>query len=354
MKIAIIGGGFYGCYLACKISEYYPKIQISIYEKNNKLLLESAINNQYRLHQGFHYPRSIETIRQTKSGFKQFCKQFRKFIYFPKKNYYLIHKKSNVSLKEYCQIYKKIKLKFKNLSLKRISFLKDNSQYSGAIKVSEGIINLSRLYKYINKKIFSNKKIKIYYNSNVSGINKIDGTIFTKKEVGPYNLIINSSYVDLNLGLKNKFKVKYELASLIHIKNYLGADYAITIMDGNFVSVYPINKKTTTLSSVKYTPVKKFSNLNALKKFLKKKDIKNILMKNSTKIINDVKKYINLKKIKITKITLSPKVKLLTDFNSQRVSQVKKEFKLISILCGKLDAIFPIWLKVKYELKKMK
>jgi len=98
--------------------------------------------------------------------------------------------------------------------------------------------------------------------------------------------------------------------------------------------------------------VKKFRNLNELKKYLKKKNLKNILMNNSTKIINDVKKYINLKKIKITKVTLSSKVKLSNDFNSQRESEVKKELKLISILCGKLDAIFPIWRKIKKEIKK--
>jgi L-2-hydroxyglutarate oxidase LhgO len=191
MKIAIIGGGFYGCYIAYKISDCYPKIEISIYEKNNKLLLESAINNQYRLHQGFHYPRSIKTIRQTKVGFKQFCKEFKKFIFFPKKNYYLIHKKSRVAIKEYKQIYKKQNLKFKNLSLNKISFLKDISQYSGAIKVSEGVIKLSSLYNYINKKIFSNNNTKIFYNSNVIRINKKKGTIFTKKKEGPFDLIIN-------------------------------------------------------------------------------------------------------------------------------------------------------------------
>ena len=64
MKIAIIGGGFYGVYFAYKLSQN-KKLQIDLFEKNNTLLNETAIRNQYRLHTGYHYPRSLETIYQT-------------------------------------------------------------------------------------------------------------------------------------------------------------------------------------------------------------------------------------------------------------------------------------------------
>ena len=50
MKIAIIGGGFYGCYIAWKISKNFKHIKIDIFEKNNALIKESGLNNQYRLH----------------------------------------------------------------------------------------------------------------------------------------------------------------------------------------------------------------------------------------------------------------------------------------------------------------
>ena len=65
MRIAIIGGGFYGCYLAFKLkTKFKSKYKIDIFEKNNDLLKEAAINNQWRLHLGFHYPRSKQTIIQ--------------------------------------------------------------------------------------------------------------------------------------------------------------------------------------------------------------------------------------------------------------------------------------------------
>ena len=60
-SICIIGGGFYGCYIAKRIKENFKNINIEIYEKNTDLITEAGKNNQYRLHLGFHYPRSKRT-----------------------------------------------------------------------------------------------------------------------------------------------------------------------------------------------------------------------------------------------------------------------------------------------------
>ena len=102
MKIAIIGGGFYGCYFAYKLKKYGHKI--TIFEKNKKILSEAAINNQYRLHKGFHYPRSIETITQTNKGAELFIKEFKKYVFFPKQNIYAIHKHSKIDFKKYISV----------------------------------------------------------------------------------------------------------------------------------------------------------------------------------------------------------------------------------------------------------
>ena len=102
MDIAIIGGGFYGCYLAKHLSK---NNKVYLYEKNSKLIQESGRNNQYRLHLGFHYPRSLKTIEQTMRDII-ISLRVQKFIYFPKKNYYLVHKKSLISFRKYCQIFK--------------------------------------------------------------------------------------------------------------------------------------------------------------------------------------------------------------------------------------------------------
>ena len=98
--ICIIGGGFYGSYIANKIKEDFKNFKVVIYEKNSDLITQAGKNNQYRLHLGFHYPRSQETINQTQEGSKIFTKEFKRFIFKIKKNIYLIHKKSILNFKK--------------------------------------------------------------------------------------------------------------------------------------------------------------------------------------------------------------------------------------------------------------
>ena len=59
MKVAIIGGGFYGCYIAqTLIRNFTDNISVDIFEGEKNLLTGAATNNQCRLHLGFHYPRA--------------------------------------------------------------------------------------------------------------------------------------------------------------------------------------------------------------------------------------------------------------------------------------------------------
>ena len=76
MKIAIIGAGFYGSYFSLNLKKINKNIQIDLFDKNREILSEAAMHNQSRLHLGFHYPRSPETIRQTLLGYDLFKKEF--------------------------------------------------------------------------------------------------------------------------------------------------------------------------------------------------------------------------------------------------------------------------------------
>ena len=347
-SICIIGGGFYGCYIAKKINENYKNVQVEIFEKNSDLLSEAGKNNQYRLHLGFHYPRSFQTIKQTQEGSKIFIKEFKNFVSRPKKNIYLIHKKSLVKFTSYKKIFKRLKIRFKEINLNKIKFLKDNKMYQGAINTNEQVILLDKLVPNLKK--YVKKKCKINFNNEIKNINSKTGEICdSKRKLKKFDYIINTTYTNPNLGLKKKYKIKYEIAGMVKIKNTL-KDTAVTIMDGPFVSLYPRNNKEASLSSVKYTPIKKFRKLSSLKKYLKfaNKNKKSV----EKKIINHSKKFFN-NKIKIFNkgLILAPKVKVLNDKLSERVSLVKKNNRTLCVLCGKLDAAPLAYKKIENLVK---
>ena len=72
MKILIIGGGFYGFHLAKMLIEKSKNIDIDIFEKESSIFSGAFTNNQHRLHLGYHYPRSRETIRQSVDNYFKF------------------------------------------------------------------------------------------------------------------------------------------------------------------------------------------------------------------------------------------------------------------------------------------
>ena len=129
-KIAIIGSGIFGLAIAEKLQKL--NCQIDIFEKNKNILSGASRNNLNRIHQGFHYPRSISTIRQSSKNYKIFVNKYRYFVKNKQISYYLIaNKESKINLKKYLNVTKKIPyfskevfkkqipIKTKNISLKR-------------------------------------------------------------------------------------------------------------------------------------------------------------------------------------------------------------------------------------------
>lgn len=351
IKLAIIGGGFYGCYIAKKLKDKFKsKIEVHIFEKNKKLILEAGINNQHKLHLGYHYPRSLFTIKQTIYGSKKFKKEFSRFILYPKKNIYLIHKKSHIKASKFYKIFKQLKLKIKEFDIKKINFLKNYNDYEKAFKVEEGVIKFKKLNDHLIKKVESS--CDVYKNKRIIEVNSEKGFLTDSKNrvYSNYDYIINCSYTNPNMGIKKKFNLKYELAGMVKIRNPFKEKIGITIMDGKFVTLYPRDKYFSSLSSVTYTPIKKFKNLNNLYKFQNKFKLKK---NNRIELITkDVRKYFNKRLyIKDPILITAPKTKIYNDTVDQRPSLIRKYKKTLSILAGKIDVAPIIFEQV---LKKIK
>lgn len=345
MKIAIIGSGIYGVYSAIKLAQKYSKnIEIDIYEKNEKPLSVAIANNQSRLHYGFHYPRSSNTIIQSLEGSKIFEREFKNIIIEPKKNLYAIHKNSLTGFEEYIRILKQYNLEFTQENIKDYNYFKNPKEIEGIINTKEKIIFLDKLINLLKENL-NVPNINIYLNSNVINIDPDNGQIELKNKkpnYKRYDYVINATYTNPNLSLPSnkKFKIKYELTGLAIVKSILDRT-GITIMDGNFVSLYPMDPYNYTLSSVIKTKILNFYTYEEFLNFYtykmntldQKKIIEDILL--------DSKLYLN-NSIKIkskNQLWIAPKVKLIDDVDATRAFKLINYKKLISILCGKIDAV---------------
>ena len=74
MNICVIGAGWFGCHIASKLID--DGHDVRIFEKESSIFSNASGNNQNRLHQGFHYPRSFLTRKMSYEGYKKFIKQY--------------------------------------------------------------------------------------------------------------------------------------------------------------------------------------------------------------------------------------------------------------------------------------
>ena len=98
VNVAVIGCGAFGAEIALKARAC--GLSVTIYEANTDILLGASGNNQNRLHLGFHYPRDLETGRQSIRGFEAFKQKYAECIEGEFQNAYFIANKCSLTSPE--------------------------------------------------------------------------------------------------------------------------------------------------------------------------------------------------------------------------------------------------------------
>ena len=87
-KVAVIGAGIYGTTAAIKLAD--KGYQVDLFEKEDNILSATSGINQYRVHRGYHYPRSKDTILSCKNNESSFVKYYNAAIINDVDHYYSI------------------------------------------------------------------------------------------------------------------------------------------------------------------------------------------------------------------------------------------------------------------------
>ena len=338
IKVAIIGGGLFGCNTAIHLKNNNKIHNIDIYEIKNSLFSVASSNNQHRFHTGYHYPRSKETINQIRNTSESFLKAYSDCLFNIKNNYYFVSSDGKINFNDYKQTFINDSKEINNLEQFNKYLYTD--KLSGGLISNEKGINLTKLKNKILNNL-SNKKINIFTNTKW----KVD---YEKK----YDFIINCSYYNPYL-TTNNFNVKYEVCRLLLIDNpYDLIDYSITIMDGPYSSLYATeNNNIYTLSNVEKTPFYKTNSLEELTRFYKEIDKYNFEEVDNS-ILLKTKEYFKLGNVKIVGGYITPKVKLLNDTNDVRKTEVLFEEKYITVLQGKISTIQHISEQIKNYIER--
>ena len=218
-KIAVVGGGVFGCTSAWKMAK--EGYDVTLYEKNNDIITQASNINQYRLHRGYHYPRSKETARQSILGESSFIKEYGDAIINGNiEHYYCIAREDSLVTAEQ---YKR----FLHYEEKKLDFIRENV-VDLVVQVNEFLFDSNKLRKICWDKL---KEYKVNVNLN---------TEYTSDSTHDY--VINSTYSNSNklIPVERQRDYQFELCEKPVIK--LPKQYknkSIVIMDGPFMCIDP-------------------------------------------------------------------------------------------------------------------
>ena len=264
----IIGGGFFGLYLA----DYLAGMgTVRVFEKENSLMSHASYNNQARVHNGYHYPRSVLTALRSRISFPRFIKEFPDCIYSDFDKYYMVGKPlGKVTAKQFYQFCLKIGADIA-FAPTEISKLTNPQHIEAVFKTKEFAFDAHKLRDVMLERL--SDKVEINLGAEVIKVEQANdhGLLVTVKDrsgnIENYvaDHVFNCTYSRINAitsqsGLEI-IPLKHEMTEmcLVDVPEEL-KHLGITVMCGPFFSVMPFpsvshNEQVVhSFSHVRYTP----------------------------------------------------------------------------------------------------
>lgn len=270
-KIAIIGGGIFGTSVAMELGSF---CDVTLFEKNDELLQEGTLINQFRHHYGYHYPRSDETVIDVQKSRADFENIFKKALFIDSPTYYAISKKdSKVNVEEFIKFCKKHKLPYKKEYPPKNFLSRDEIDLS--IRVPEPSYRHKVLKSIVKNKIKTLPNINVCLGAIVSGCNidkngkkNISYSIKNISKSDKFDFVINATYANINRFVNwlnfDKCPIRVDLAEVIIIKLPV-KPVSVTVIDGEFATLMPTgNKNEFTLYHVKESIIDRYVPVDGL------------------------------------------------------------------------------------------
>ncbi|MFZ3019972.1 MAG: FAD-dependent oxidoreductase [Minisyncoccia bacterium] len=227
MKIAVVGAGIFGVTTAIKLAK--EGFNVELFDKNSDILAAASGINQYRLHRGYHYPRSKSTALSSKYSENSFRTEYGDAILDENEHYYVIAKvKSKVSGEEFINFCRDCGLEYEETNIDHVH----SHMVDKVIRGNESLFDPVKLKEIVQDKI-NHSKIKLILN-----------TEFLSSHIDNYDLVVNCTYANSNFILERypeaKKEYQFELCEKPVLKlpeKFKGK--SIVIMDGPFFCVDP-------------------------------------------------------------------------------------------------------------------
>jgi glycine/D-amino acid oxidase-like deaminating enzyme len=261
----IVGGGFYGARLALMLRA--TGRTVLLVERETQLLGRASLHNQARVHNGYHYPRSLLTSLRSRINYARFLEEYADCVDHSFPHYYAVGRgMSKITAAQFVEFCRRIEAPVETARA-AVAGMFDTDRIEAVFLVQEGAFDAAKLRARVSRELLA------------VGVDVRVETEATRLETGPggvgarlhlhgrdgasaitTELVLNCTYSRLNRLLASSdapiIPAKHELTEMALVDppaRLEGA--AVTVMDGPFFSMMPYpSRGKFTLSHVRYTP----------------------------------------------------------------------------------------------------
>jgi glycine/D-amino acid oxidase-like deaminating enzyme len=263
----IIGGGFYGAAIAVYLAKQRGLKRIVLIEREPALLMRASYNNQARVHNGYHYPRSFTTAYRSRVNLPKFVRDWPLAVKQDfTKLYAIARRNSKVTAKQFERFCREIGADIRPAE-PALRALFEPRLIEDVYLVEEYAFDTTQLATWAVREL-KESGVQVHYQKRVIAISKgaqapLEVVIETAqggREIISCRYVFNCTYSGLNQftgdfpGVSTGLKQEITEMALMQMPPLLD-NVGVTVMDGPFFSMMPFPARGLhTLSHVRYTP----------------------------------------------------------------------------------------------------
>jgi predicted dehydrogenase len=242
-RVAVIGGGIFGATCAAELGSF---CDVTLFERHGDLLTEASNLNQWRYHHGFHYPRSVEMIREIKECRTEFESVYGGAVEEGVVSYYATAKSARIITRDrYLHVCSSMGLEFEQASPP--AGVLDETRVSVCLATCESVFRTSKLREVVHSRIATRPDVRLVFHAEVvEGRLLPDGRkrlVFVengRREIDDFDYVINATYANRNM-LSAWFgfplqPLRFDLLELLVVELPL-PKLSMTVLDGPFTSL---------------------------------------------------------------------------------------------------------------------
>lgn len=361
----IIGGGFYGAAIAIYLAKERGLKRIMLIEREPALLKRASYNNQARVHNGYHYPRSFTTAYRSRVNLPKFVRDWPDAVKQDfTKLYAIARRNSKVTARQFERFCHEIGARIQPAAPAQAALFEPRL-IEAVFQVEEYAFDATKLASWAEAELKTcgvqtrlQTRVTAIANGPHGGLQVTAATENDAETQFASRLVFNCTYSGLNqfkgdfAGTQTKLKQEITEMALMRAPEAL-AGLGITVMDGPFFSMMPFPARGLhTLSHVRYTPHLHWNDAQGIDPYQKLTDYEQATRVD--RMVRDVGRYLPaVLAAKYVESLFEVKTILVkNEGDDGRPILFEKNPELpgcYSVLGGKIDNIYDVWEKLNEE-----